>query len=81
MVKDAIEFLAFTIKKRGKGPVGGLLLDHLKYYAVGLYRHIIERHATVRSAEESLTNDIDTQFDGGPSIPVHGLTVLWLIMA
>jgi hypothetical protein len=29
MVKDAIEFLAFTMKKREKGPVGGLLLDHL----------------------------------------------------
>ena len=30
MVKDAIEFLAFTMKKREKDPVGGLLLDHLK---------------------------------------------------
>ncbi len=50
MVKDAIEFLAFTMKNREKGPVGGLLLDHLKYHSVGLYRHIIERHATVRSA-------------------------------
>jgi hypothetical protein len=81
MVKDAIEFLAFTMKKREQGLVGGLLLDHLKYHAVGLYRHIIEHHATVRLAEESLTNDIDAQFHGGlPSIPMCGLTVLWLIM-
>jgi hypothetical protein len=40
------------MKKIEKGPVGGLLLDHLKYHTVGLYRHIIERHATVRPAEE-----------------------------
>ncbi len=56
------------MKKREQGPVGGFLLDHLKYHAVGLYRHIIERHATVRSAEESLTNDIDAQFHGGFTI-------------
>ena len=70
MVKDAIEFLAITMKIREKGPVGGLLLelDHLKYHAVGLYRHIIELHATVRSPEESLTNDIDAQFHGGFTI-------------
>jgi hypothetical protein len=36
MMKDAIEFLVFTMKLREKGPVGGLLLDHLKYHAVGL---------------------------------------------
>jgi len=45
MVKDAVEFLDFTIKKREKGPVGGLFLDHLKCQAPSLYRHIIERHA------------------------------------
>ncbi len=56
------------MKKKEKGPVGGLLLDHLKYHAVHLYRHIIECHATVRSAEESLTNDIDAQFHGGFTI-------------
>jgi len=65
MVKDAVEFLAFTMKKREKGPVGGLLLDHLECQAPGLYRHIIERHASLKLAEESLTNDIDSQFLGG----------------
>jgi len=65
MVKDAVEFLAFTMKKREKVPVGGLLLDYLKCQAPGLYRHIIERHASLKLAEESLTNDIDSQFLGG----------------
>ncbi len=82
MVKDAIEFLAFTMKKREKDPVGGLLLDHLKYHADGLYRHLIKDHASVKSAEEALTNDIDAQFHGEvlPSIPMRGLAILWLIM-
>ena len=53
------------MKKREKGPVGGLLLDYLKCQAPGLYRHIIERHARLKLAEESLTNDIDSQFLGG----------------
>ena len=65
MVKDAVEFLAFTMKKIEKGPVVGLLLDYLKFHAPGLYRHIIERHAGLKLAEESLTNDIDSQFLGG----------------
>ena len=68
MVKDALEFLAFTMKKREKGPVGGLLLDHLKYHAVGLYDFIIKRHPSLQSAEDSLTNDIDAQFLGGFTI-------------
>ncbi len=38
MVKDALEFLAFTMKKRETGPVGGLLLNYLKDHAEGLYR-------------------------------------------
>ena len=68
MVKDALEFLAFTMKKREKGPVGGLLLDHHKYHAVGLYDFIIKRHPSLQSAEDSLTNDIDAQFLGGFTI-------------
>ncbi len=71
MVKDAIEFLAFTMKKREKDPVGGLLLDHLKYHADGLYRHLIKGHASVKSAEEALTNDIDAQFHGGFTISTN----------
>jgi len=30
MVKDALEFLAFTMKKRETGPVGGLLLNYVR---------------------------------------------------
>jgi hypothetical protein len=71
MVKDAIEFLAFTMKKQEKDPVGSLLLDHVKHHANGLYRHIIDRHASEKSAEESLTNDIDAQFHGGFTINSH----------
>ncbi len=71
MVKDAINFLAFTMKKRETGPVGGLLLDHLKDHAVGLYRHVTQRQLCVKSAEESLTNDIDAQFQGGFTINVN----------
>jgi hypothetical protein len=74
MVKDAIEFLAFTMKKRETGPAGELLLHHLKHHAVGLYRRITEHHASVKSAEESLTNDIDAQFHGGFTINAN----VWL---
>jgi hypothetical protein len=70
-VKDAIEFLAFTMKKREIGPVGGLLLDHLKDHAIGIYRHVTQRQLSVKSAEESLTNDIDAQFQGGFTINVN----------
>jgi hypothetical protein len=68
MVKDALEFLAFTMKKRETGPVGGLLLNYLKDHAEGLYRHVTERHPSSYSAEETLTNDIDAQFQGGFTI-------------
>jgi hypothetical protein len=68
MVMDALEFLAFTMKKRETGPVGGLLLNYLKDHVEGLYRHVTARQPSVRSAEESLTNDIDAQFQGGFTI-------------
>ena len=71
MVKDALEFLAFTMKKRETGPVGGLLLNYLKDHAEGLYRHVTARQPSVRSAEESLTNDIDAQFQGGFTIKTN----------
>jgi hypothetical protein len=68
MVKDALEFLAFTMKKRETGPVGGLLLNYLKDHAEGLYRYVTERQQSTKSAEESLTNDTDAQFQGGFTI-------------
>ncbi len=49
MVKDALEFLAFTMKKRETGPVGGLLLDYLKNHADGLYRHITKQQPSVNA--------------------------------
>ena len=71
MVKDALEFLAFTMKKRETGPVGGLLLNYLKDHVEGLYKHVTVRQPSVRSAEESLTNDIDAQFQGGFTIKTN----------
>jgi hypothetical protein len=71
MVKDALEFLAFTMKKRETGPVGGLLLDYLKNHADGLYRHVTKQQPSVKSAEETLTNDIDAQFHGGFTIKAN----------
>jgi hypothetical protein len=71
MVKDALEFLAFTMKKRETGPVGGLLLNYLKDHVEGLYKHVTARQPSVRSAEESLTNDIDAQFQGGFTIKTN----------
>ena len=81
MVKDALEFLAFTMKKRETGPVGGLLLNYLKDHAEGLYRHVTERQQSTKSAEQSLTNDIDAQFQGGFTINTNArLNRLWPIM-
>ena len=71
MVKDALEFLAFTMKKRETGPVGGLLLNYLKDHVEGLYKHVTANQPSVRSAEESLTNDIDAQFQGGFTIKTN----------
>ncbi len=58
MVKDALKFLAFTMKK-GKH---GLLLNYLKDLVEGLYRYITQKQPSSRSAELTLTNDIDAQF-------------------
>jgi hypothetical protein len=71
MVNDALEFLAFTMKKRETGPVGGLLLDYLKDHVEGLYRHVNLNQPNVRSTEETLTNDIDAQFQGGFTIKTN----------
>ena len=71
MVKDALEFLAFTMKKRETGPVGGLLLNFLQDHVPGLYKHVTEQQQGSRSAEETLTNDIDAQFQGGFTIKTN----------
>ena len=39
-----------------------------KNHAEGLYRFVTERQQSTKSAEESLTNDIDAQFQGGFTI-------------
>ena len=81
MVKDALEFLAFTMKKRETGPVGGLIMNYLKDHVEGLYRHITERQPSMRSAEETLTNDIDAQFQGDFTIKTNAqLNRFMLIM-
>ncbi len=53
------------------GPVGGLVLDYLKNHADGLYRHVTKQQPSVKSAEETLTNDIDNQFHGGFTIKAN----------
>lgn len=68
IVRDAIDFLTFSMKKREKNPVGVLLLDHLKDHAQGLYNHLMNGSLSDDLAAEKLTNDIDAQFSGGYSI-------------
>jgi hypothetical protein len=68
MVRDALDFLLFSMKKWAKNPVGILLLDHLKDHAQGLYNHLMNGSVSKDLAGEKLTNDMDAQFSGGYSI-------------
>jgi hypothetical protein len=68
MVRDAIDFLIFSIKKREKKSVGILLLDHLKDHAQGLYNHSMNGSVSKDLVGKKLTNDIDAQISGGYSI-------------
>ncbi len=68
MVRDALDFLPFSMKKRSKNPIGILLLDHLKDYAQGLYNHLMNGYVSKDLIGEKLTNDMDAQFSGGYSI-------------
>ncbi len=68
MVRDAIDFLIFSMKKRAKNPAGILLLDHLKDQAKGLYNHLMNGSVGKDLVGEKLTNNIDAQFSGGYSI-------------
>jgi hypothetical protein len=43
MVRDALDFLLFSMKKQSKNLVGILLLDHLKDHAQGLYNHLMNK--------------------------------------
>lgn len=68
IVKDAIDLLTFSMKKREKNPVGVLLLDYLKDNAQGLYNHLMNGSVSEDLVAEKLTNDMDAQFNGGYSI-------------
>ncbi len=68
MVRDALDFLLFSMKKREKNPVGILLLDHLKDHAQGLQNHLMNFSVSKDLVGEKQTNDMDTQFSGGYSI-------------
>jgi hypothetical protein len=68
MVRNALDFLLFLMKKWAKNPVGILLLDHLKDHAQGLYNHLMNGSVSKDLVEEKLTNNMDAQFSGGYSI-------------
>jgi hypothetical protein len=70
MVKDTIEFLAFTIEKREKDPVVvscWIILNIMQMVSTDT----IDHHPSVKSAEESLNNDVSAQFRGGFTINTH----------
>jgi hypothetical protein len=68
MVRDALDFPLFSMKKRSKNPIGILLLDHLKDHAQGLYNHLVNGPGSKDLVGEKLTNNMDAQFSGGYSI-------------
>jgi hypothetical protein len=68
MVRDALDFLLLSMKKRAKHLVWILLLDHLKDHAQGLYNHLMNGSVSKDLVGEKLTNDMDAQFSGGYSI-------------
>jgi hypothetical protein len=68
MVRDALDFLLFSMKKQSKNPVGILLLYHLKDHAQGLYNHLMNGSVSKDLVGEKLTNKMDAQFSGGYSI-------------
>ena len=68
IVRDALDFLLFSMKKRAKKSVGILLLDHLKDHAQGIYNHLMNGSVSKDLVGEKLTNDMDAQLSGGYSI-------------
>ncbi len=68
IVRDALDFLLFSMKKQSKNPIGILLLDHLKDHAQGLYNHLMNGSVSKDLVGEKLTNNMDAQFSGGYSI-------------
>jgi hypothetical protein len=68
MVRDAFDFLLFSLMKRAKKTVEILLLDHLKDHAQGLYNHLMNGSVSKDLVGENLTNDMNAQFSGGYSI-------------
>jgi hypothetical protein len=68
MVRDALDFFLFSMKKQAKNLVGILLLDHLKDHAQGLYNHSMNGSVSKDLVGKKLTNDMDAQFSGGYSI-------------
>ncbi len=68
MVRDAIDFLIFSMKKWAKNPSVILLLDHLKDHAQSLYNHLMNGSVSKDLVGEKLTNNIDAQFSEGYSI-------------
>jgi hypothetical protein len=68
MVRDALDFLLFSMKKGAKNLVGIYLLDHLKDHAQGLYNHLMNGSVSKDLVGEKLTNNMDAQFSGGYSI-------------
>ena len=47
------------------------MLNYLEDHVPGLYKHVTQRQPGSRSAEETLTNDIDAQFQGGFTIKTN----------
>ncbi len=68
MVRDALDFLLFSMKKCAKNPVGIFLLDHLTDHAQGLYNRLMNGSTSKDLLGEKLTNNMDAQFSGGYSI-------------
>ncbi len=59
MVRDALDLLLFSMKKRSKNTIGILLLDHLKDHAQGLYNHLMNGSVIKDLVGAKLTNDMD----------------------
>ncbi len=64
MIRDALDFHFFSMKKQEKNPVGILLLDHLRNHAQGLYNHLMNGSLSKDLVGEKLTNNMDAQFSG-----------------
>jgi hypothetical protein len=61
-VINGIKFLFRSLKKRENNPMGPLVIEYLKDYALSLYEYLLKRKSNEELVAEDITADVDKHF-------------------